>query len=151
GAPHNGKGFAFLGSRYHLEVAGKDYYLDILFYHYRLRRFVVFDLKTTKFKPEYAGKMNFYLTAVDELLRHPDDKPSLGIILCNSHNAVTVDYALRDMRKSMGVAEYRVTGELPDQFHSKIPTAEDFVEGLKSRRKLTSEYPIGIQKKLSKP
>ena len=77
-----GKGFAFVGSQYHLDVGGQDYYLDLLFYHLRLRCFVVIDLKIEDFKPEFAGKMNFYLSAVDDQIRHPDDQPSIGIILC---------------------------------------------------------------------
>lgn len=83
-----GKGFAFVGSQYHLEVGGRDYYLDLLFYHLRLRCFVVIELKIEDFKPEFAGKMNFYLSAVDEQLRHPDDKPTIGIILCKGRNRV---------------------------------------------------------------
>ncbi len=106
-----GKGFAFVGSQYHLEVGGQDYYLDLLFYHLRLRCFAVFELKIEEFKPEFAGKMNFYLSAVDDQLKHADDKPSIGIILCKGRNAVVVEYALRDTNKPMGVAEYRLTIE----------------------------------------
>ncbi len=104
-----GKGFAFVGSQYHLEVAGQDYYLDLLFYHLRLRCFVDFELKIEEFKPEFAGKMNFYLSAVDDQLKHADDRPSIGIILCKGRNAFVVEYALRDTRKPMGVAQYRLT------------------------------------------
>ena len=102
-----GKGFAFVGSQHHLEIGGQDYYLDFLFYHLRLRCFVVFELKMEEFKPEFAGKMNFYLSAVDDRLRRPDDDPSIGIILCQSRNEVVVEYALRDTTKPMGVARYR--------------------------------------------
>jgi predicted nuclease of restriction endonuclease-like (RecB) superfamily len=90
-----GKGFAFVGSQYHLGVGGRDYYLDLLFYHLRLRCFVVIDLKIEEFKPEFAGKMNFYLSAIDDQLRHASDGPSIGIILCNWRNQVVVEYALR--------------------------------------------------------
>ena len=128
-----GKGFSFVGSQYHLDVAGEDYYLDLLFYHLKLRCFVVFDLKATKFKPEYAGKMNFYLSAVDDTLRHPTDKPSIGIILCKTHNAFAVKYALRDMNKPMGVAEFRVTAKLPDCLQDDLPTAEDLAAQFKPR------------------
>ena len=121
-----GKGFSFVGSQYHLEVAGQDYYLDLLFYHLRLRCFVVIDLKIEEFKPEFAGKMNFYLSAVDDQLRHADDQPSIGIILCKGRNEVIVEYALRDSLKPMGVAEYRVSGALPAQLQSELPTAADF-------------------------
>jgi predicted nuclease of restriction endonuclease-like (RecB) superfamily len=99
-----GKGFAFVGSQHHLEVGGQDYYLDLLFYHLRLRCFVIIELKIEEFKPEFAGKMNFYLSALDDQLRHPDDKPSIGIILCKGRNKVVVEYALRDVSKPMGVA-----------------------------------------------
>ena len=104
-----GKGFAFVGSQYHLEVAGQDYYLDLLFYHLRLRCFVVIELKIEDFKPEFAGKMNFYLSAVDDQLRHKDDQPTIGIILCKGRNEVVVEYSLRDTTKPMGVAQYKVS------------------------------------------
>ncbi|MFL4994609.1 MAG: YhcG family protein, partial [Microvirga sp.] len=97
-----GKGFAFVGSQYPLQVGGQDYYLDLLFYHLRLRCFVVLELKIEEFKPEFAGKMNFYLSAVDDQLRHETDGPSIGIILCKGKNAVVVEYALRDSAKPMG-------------------------------------------------
>lgn len=90
-----GKGFAFVGSQYHLEVGGQDYYLDLLFYHLRLWCFVVIELKIEDFKPEFAGKMNFYLSAVDDQLRHDQNQPSIGIILCKGRNSVIVEYALR--------------------------------------------------------
>jgi len=121
-----GKGFAFVGSQYHLEVAGQDYYLDLLFYHLRLRCFVVIDLKIEEFKPEFAGKMNFYLSAADDLLRHADDAPSIGIILCKGKNAMVVEYALRGAAKPMGVAEYRLLPALPVQLQADLPTAEEF-------------------------
>jgi predicted nuclease of restriction endonuclease-like (RecB) superfamily len=120
-----GKGFAFVGSQYHLEVGGQDYYLDLLFYHLRLRCFVILELKVEDFKPEFAGKMNFYLSAVDDQLRHADDQPSIGIILCKGRNEVIVEYALRDNSKPMGVAGYRLSPALSDQLKRDLPTAED--------------------------
>jgi predicted nuclease of restriction endonuclease-like (RecB) superfamily len=117
-----GVGFAFVGSQYHLEVAGQDYYLDMLFYHLKLRCYIVVDLKIGEFKPEDAGKMNFYLSAADDLLRHPEDQPSIGLILCKSKNRVIVEYALRDMRKPIGVAEYQITQALPDHLKGSLPT-----------------------------
>lgn len=120
-----GKGFAFVGSQYHLEVGGQDYYLDLLFYHLRLRCFVVLELKVEDFKPEFAGKMNFYLSAVDDQLRHANDEPSIGIILCKGRNEVIVEYALRDTSKPMGVAQYRLSPTLPEQLKRDLPTAED--------------------------
>ncbi|CAN5146872.1 PDDEXK nuclease domain-containing protein [soil metagenome] len=121
-----GKGFAFVGSQYHLEVGGQDYYLDLLFYHLRLRCFVVVELKIEEFKPEFAGKMNFYLSAVDNQLRHQGDAPSIGIILCQGKNAVVVEYALRDSAKPMGVAEYRVSQALPEPLRNELPSVAEF-------------------------
>ncbi len=121
-----GKGFAFVGSQYPLEVGGQDYYLDLLFYHLRLRCFVVVELKIEDFKPEFAGKMNFYLSAVDELVRHESDGPTIGIILCKGKNAVVVEYALRDTARPMGVAEYRMSPLLPARLESELPTVQEF-------------------------
>lgn len=121
-----GKGFAFVGSQHHLEVGGQDYYLDLLFYHLRLRCFVVVELKIEDFKPEFAGKMNFYLSAVDDQLRHEADAPSIGIILCKGKNEVVVEYALRDSVKPMGVAEYRVSAALPEPLQAELPTVAEF-------------------------
>jgi hypothetical protein len=119
-----GVGFAFVGSQYPLEVGGQDFRLDLLFYHLRLRAFVVVDLKAGEFQPEFSGKMNFYLSAIDDLLRHPDDKPSIGIILCKSKNKVVAEYALRDLRKPVGVSEYRLTEALPKVFQHSLPTVK---------------------------
>lgn len=119
-----GGGFAFVGSQYHLEVGGDDSYIDLLFYHLHLRCFVVVDLKLGKFQPEFAGKMNFYLSAVDDLLRHPSDQPSIGLILCKTKNGLVAEYALRDMRKPMGVATYRVGKALPDTLQGALPSVE---------------------------
>jgi predicted nuclease of restriction endonuclease-like (RecB) superfamily len=120
-----GKGFAFVGSQYHLEIGGQDYYLDLLFYHLRLRCYVIIELKIEEFRPEFAGKMNFYLSAVDSELRHELDGPSIGIILCKSRNEVIVEYALRDTAKPMGVAAYKLSSALPDQLQTELPTAAE--------------------------
>jgi predicted nuclease of restriction endonuclease-like (RecB) superfamily len=120
-----GKGFAFVGSQYPLEVGGQDYYLDLLFYHYRLRCFVVIELKVEAFKPQFAGKMNFYLSAIDDLLRHPEDRPSIGIILCKDRKDVVVEYALKDSGKPMGVAQYRLSADLPERLKDDLPSPED--------------------------
>jgi predicted nuclease of restriction endonuclease-like (RecB) superfamily len=120
-----GVGFAFVGSQYRLEVGGQDFYLDLLFYHLRLRCHVVIDLKIGAFRPEDAGKMNFYLSAVDDRLRHRDDQPSIGLILCKDRNRVVVEYALRGVEKPIGVAEYRVTERLPAGLRESLPTVEE--------------------------
>lgn len=120
-----GAGFAFIGRQKHLEVAGQDFYLDLLFYHIKLRCFVVVELKEGEFKPEYAGKMNFYLSAVDDLLRHPEDQPSIGLILCKTKNAVLAEYALRDINKPIGLAEYNLEKALPHNLQTSLPTIEE--------------------------
>jgi predicted nuclease of restriction endonuclease-like (RecB) superfamily len=120
-----GDGFAFLGRQYHLQVEDQDFYIDLLFYHIKLRSFVVIELKSGKFKPEYAGKMNFYLSAVDDLLRHPGDNPSIGLILCRSKVGVLAEYTLRDMTKPIGLAEYRLDEQLPDNIKTALPTIEE--------------------------
>ncbi len=120
-----GKGFAFVGRQYLLDIGGKDYRLDLLFYHLQLRCFIVIDLKGGEFKPEYAGKMNFYLSAVDDLLRHPDDRPSIGLILCKAKDGIVAEYALRDMAKPLGIAEFTHLEKLPDEFKGQLPTIEE--------------------------
>lgn len=120
-----GKGFSFYGSQHHIEVGRHDFYLDLLFYHVQLRCWVVIDLKMEDFRPEFAGKMNFYLSAVDDLLRHPDDAPSIGLILCQGKNHTVVEYALRDTAKPIGVSEYRITRQLPETIKEKVPSIED--------------------------
>jgi predicted nuclease of restriction endonuclease-like (RecB) superfamily len=128
-----GAGFAFVGQQYHLEVGGEDFYIDLLFYHLKLRCYVVVELKTTEFKPEHAGKMNFYLSVVDDLLRHPDDQPSIGIILCKSKNRVIAEYALRDLAKPVGISSYvtRLVESLPASFRGALPSPEELTRELK--------------------
>lgn len=117
-----GVGFAFVGSQVPLEVGGEDFRLDLLFYHLKLRSFVVIDLKMTPFKPEYAGKMNFYLAAVDDIMRHADDQPSIGLILCKAKNGIIAEYALRNMTTPMGVSEFRILESPPEQLQGTLPT-----------------------------
>ncbi len=121
-----GAGFAFMGSQYHLEVGGRDFYIDLLFYHHRLRCLVAIDLKMQDFEPEFAGKMNFYLSALDDLVRHPHDAPSVGIVLCRGKERTIAEYSLRDMSKPMGVADYRLTTHLPDELQNALPSPADF-------------------------
>lgn len=120
-----GQGFAYVGQQVHLEVAGEDFYLDLLFYHLRLRCYVVIDLKYGAFKPEFAGKMNFYLSAVDDLLRHEQDAPSIGLILCRTQNRMIAEYALRDLNKPVGVSTYDLGQALPDELSGVLPTVEE--------------------------
>lgn len=127
-----GVGFAFVGRQVHLEVGGEDYYLDLLFYHLTLRCFVVIELKMEPFKPEFAGKMNFYLSAVDDRMRRPDDQPTIGLLLCKDKHQLTVEYALRDLAKPIGVSEWktRLVESLPKQLRGALPSAQDFEKKL---------------------
>jgi predicted nuclease of restriction endonuclease-like (RecB) superfamily len=120
-----GVGFAFVGSQVRLEVGGDDFYVDLLFFHLGLRCFVVVDLKTGEFKPEYAGKMNFYLSAVDAQLRREGDHPSIGLVLCKEKNKVVVEYALRDTTKPIGVSAYRLLEKLPAKLKGSLPTVAE--------------------------
>jgi predicted nuclease of restriction endonuclease-like (RecB) superfamily len=124
-----GKGFAFLGRQYPLAVNGKDYFLDLLFYHTRLRCYVVIELKARAFEPEYIGKLNFYLSAVDDLLRTSDDQPTIGLILCKDKDRFDVEYALRDVNKPMGVSSY-ITKNIPLSVQSQLPTVEEIEQKL---------------------
>jgi predicted nuclease of restriction endonuclease-like (RecB) superfamily len=122
-----GSGFAFVGRQVLLEVGGSDFYLDLLFYHLRLRCFVVIELKAVPFEPAFIGQLNMYLSAVDDLLRHPDDRPAIGLLLCRSKDKIVVEYALRDLRKPIGVAEWetRITEMLPEELRSSLPSIEE--------------------------
>jgi predicted nuclease of restriction endonuclease-like (RecB) superfamily len=125
-----GKGFAFVGKQYHLVVADNDYYLDLLFYHIKLKCYVVIELKNTRFIPEYTGKLNFYLSAVDSLLKTPEDNPTIGLLLCREKNQIEVEFALRDLNKPIGVSEYVLVQKLPDNLKSSLPTIEEIEEEL---------------------
>lgn len=127
-----GAGFAYVGRQVHLEVGGDDFYMDLLFYHLKLRSYVVIELKAGDFKPEYAGQLNFYLTAVDEQMRSEQDNPTIGLLLCKGRNKVVAEYALRDMSKPMGVAEYQLTEALPETLHGNLPSIEEIEQELES-------------------
>lgn len=120
-----GKGFAFIGRQYHLEVGDSDYYLDLLFYHVKLKCYVVIELKNTKFIPEYAGKLNFYLSAVDTYLKSDTDNPTIGILLCRDKNKIETEFALRDVGKPMGVSEFNLTEVVPEELKGSLPTIEE--------------------------
>lgn len=125
-----GVGFAFVGSEYQLTVGDSDFYVDLLFYHLRLRCFVVVELKVGNFQPEYAGKLNFYLSAVDDLVRHADDQPTIGLLLCKAPDRLVVEYALRDMSKPIGVATYQLVEALPDDLQGRLPTVAELEDEL---------------------
>lgn len=119
-----GNGFAFMGSQYHVEVGGQDFYIDLLFYHYRLRCLFAIDLKMGSFKPEYAGKMNFYLAVLDDLVKHPDDQPSVGLILCKDRNNIVAEYSLKGMSQPIGIAHHRQSVE--SELMKELPSPEQF-------------------------
>ena len=125
-----GKGFAYIGRQYHLEIANQDYYIDLLFYHIELKCYVVIELKNKKFIPEYAGKLNFYISAVDTLLKKDSDNPTIGILLCRDKNNIEAEFALRDINKPIGVSEFELTEILPDNLKSSLPTIQEFEEEL---------------------
>lgn len=129
-----GGGFALVGRQVHLEVGGQDFYLDLLFYHLHLRCFLVVDLKARDFTPEAAGKMNFYLSAVDDRFRHAGDEPSIGLILCREKNRVIAEYALRDIQKPVGISGYvtRLVETLPANIKDAVPSVAELERGLRS-------------------
>ncbi len=120
-----GQGFAFVGRQYHLAVSDKDFYLDLLFYHLKLRGFIVIELKKGEFKPEYAGKMNFYCSVVDDQLRNETDQPTIGLILCQTKDRILAEYTLRDIHKPIGISAYELTRALPENLKSSLPTVEE--------------------------
>jgi predicted nuclease of restriction endonuclease-like (RecB) superfamily len=128
-----GTGFAFIGNQYPLTVSNKDYYIDLLFYNTKLRCYVVIELKNTAFKPEYAGKLNFYLSAVDDILKHETDNPSIGILLCKERDKLTAEYALKDINKPIGVSEYKLSDFVPQELADTLPTAEDIEKRIRER------------------
>ncbi len=128
-----GYGFCFIGNQYRLKLNDKEYFVDLLFYHRILKCLVVVDLKVVEFEPEFAGKMNFYLELLDEQAKQEDDNPTIGIILCPEKDDIEVEYALRTSSKPIGVAEYKLTHDLPEKFKGKIPTAEEI-------KKLLTKY-----------
>jgi len=122
--------FTFVGNQHHLEVAGEDFYIDLLLFHRRLRSLIAIDLKIGEFKPEYAGKMQFYLTALDEITKLDDENPSIGIIVCKNKNRTVVEYTRRDTNKPIGVSTYNNYETLPEEMKSLLPTPEEIAERL---------------------
>jgi hypothetical protein len=119
-----GAGFAFVGRQYRLEVGGDEFFIDLLFYHLKLRCYVVAELKATQFKPEYAGQLNFYLSAVDAQVKSEDDQPTIGLLPCRENNRLVAEYALRGIAKPMGVAEYQLLRQVPAPLVPNLPSIE---------------------------
>ena len=126
-----GTGFAFLGNQYHINVGGDDFYIDLLFYNLNLRCYVVIELKTGDFKPEYVGQLNFYLSAVDGELKKDTDNPTIGLLLCKSKNNLVAEYSLKDMSKPMGISEYKFGSVLPEELSRQLPSIEDIQKRIK--------------------
>lgn len=129
-----GKGFAFLGRQYKIEIGDNDHFLDMLFYHVELRSYIVIELKAGKFIPEYVGKLNYYLSAVDNQLRKSGDNPTIGILLCKKKNKIDVEYALQDIHKPMGISEYVLTNAIPDNIKPQLPSVEELERELEKQQ-----------------
>lgn len=143
-----GEGFAFMGRQFPIEVDGEDHLIDLLFYHVKLRCYCVIELKATAFDPRDAGQMNFYLSAVDDLLKHPDDQPTIGILLCKKKSRIKVEYALRNSRSPIGVASYqtKIFKSLPKQLESSLPTVEEIEAELSAIKISEAQKPDKLKK-----
>jgi predicted nuclease of restriction endonuclease-like (RecB) superfamily len=120
-----GTGFAFVGNQYHIEVENEDFYIDLLFYNLKLRCYIVIELKRGNFKPEYAGKLNFYISAIDDLLKSEQDNPTIGLLLCKNKRGMIAEYSLRDIEKPIGVSEFKLFEKLPEGYEDILPSVED--------------------------
>ena len=126
-----GTGFAFLGNQYHLNIGGEDFYVDLLFYNLNLRCYVVIELKTGEFKPEYVGQLNFYLSAIDGNLKTAQDNSTIGLLLCKNKNNIVAEYSLKDISKPIGVSEYKITNNLPVELEKQLPSIKDIQSRIK--------------------
>ena len=129
-----GTGFAFMGRQYHLEVSGEDYYIDLLMYNTFMHRYMVIELKNTEFIPEYIGKLNFYCSAVDDILCREGDNKTIGLLLCRTKDKIKAEYALRDINKPIGVSDYELGNMLPKDFRSSLPSIEDIERDLSEQK-----------------
>jgi hypothetical protein len=147
-----GHGFSLVGRQIQVEVGGRSFYLDLLFYHLKLRCFVVVELKATDFKPEFAGKMNFYLSAVDDHMKHPSDNPTIGILICREKNNFIVEYALRNSKSPIGVASYeaKIFKDLPKKLESSLPTVQEIEAELSTVKVIEEPSTRSSKKKRTK-
>jgi len=127
-----GSGFAFVGNQYKIQTENKEYFIDLLFYHLKLKCYFVIELKNVEFKPEFAGKLNFYLSAVDDLVKSKTDNPTIGLILCKSKDKIEAEYSLRDINKPIGISEYQITKSIPSEFKSNLPSIKEIEEQLEN-------------------
>ena len=134
-----GKGFSFVGRQYPIEVSDREFAIDLLFYHLKLRSYLVIDLKVVEFEPEFVGKLNFYLSAVDDQLRGEFDNPSIGLLICRRHDKLIAEYALRDFHKPIGITEYKLMESLPDNLKSTLPSIEEIEERLRQEEGADNE------------
>lgn len=134
-----GKGFAFVGSEYKLEVGGKEYFIDLLFYHLKLKCYIVVELKAREFEPTDAGQLNFYLSAVDDLVKDKDDNATIGLLLCKGKDNFTAEYALKDINKPIGVSKYKLLEDMPEYLQSQLPRAEDIELHIKDIEKIEND------------
>ena len=137
-----GTGFAFVGNQYKLTVSDKEYFIDLLFYHLELRCYIVVELKAREFLPIDAGQLNFYLSAVDDILRKDGDNPTIGIILCQDRDKLVAEYALKDINKPVGVSEYKLLQDIPEYLQSQLPKAEDIELHIKDIEELETNEEI---------
>lgn len=144
-----GQGFAFIGRQIHLHIGDKDYYIDLLFYHIKLRCFIIVELKAREFDPRDTGQIGFYLSAVDDIMKHPDDKPTIGLILCKDKDNLTVEYALRASSKPIGVASYqaKIVESLPKNLQRSLPTVQEIEAELGKKDLLSVKKPKKVRKK----
>lgn len=133
-----GNGFSFVGRQVALEIDGQDFYIDLLFYHIHLKCYVVVELKSVEFKAEYAGKMNLYLSAVDDLIKTKDENPTIGLLLCKSKSKIVAEYALRGTTQPIGIAEYELSRAIPDDLKSQLPTIETIEQELETIKRIIS-------------
>jgi predicted nuclease of restriction endonuclease-like (RecB) superfamily len=142
-----GQGFAFVGRQYRLDVGDEDFYVDLLFYHLRLRAFVAIDLKKGKFKPEYAGKLNFYCNVVNDRLKQPDDQPTIGLLLCQERDRLLAEYSFAGIDKPIGISTYELTRALPRELRSALPTVEEIEAELSGTARRPVRRPARLGKK----
>lgn len=128
-----GTGFSFVGRQVHMEIGGDDFFIDLLFYHLKLRCYIVVELKANSFKPEYAGQLNFYLSAVDSNIKQEEDNPTIGLLLCKKHNRIVAEYSLRNVNNPIGISEYQLVESLPKELKTSLPTIEEIEKELKDK------------------
>ena len=142
-----GSGFAFVGRQYKINVSGRDYFIDLLFYNLLLHSYVVIELKAVNFEPEHIGKLNFYLSAVDDLVRQPGDNPSIGLLLCKDKDNIIAEYALKDIKKTMGLASYKLGDAIPKDFQASLPSIETIETNLNRSLKLSTKIVDKVEQK----